>query len=116
MICRQRVIKTVLFILASIGSALTCSPVFGQNSEESRSKFEKSVSNLRNQRHCEILYGNRNFLNLVVKVFNTQGLNNCPEDQWKTLTKASVEKTYNASFVLLNGPRCWTMDEIQAGG
>jgi hypothetical protein len=51
-----------------------------------------------------------------VKVFNTQGLNLCPEDQWKTLTKEAVEKAYGASFVVLNGPRYWTMDEIQASG
>ena len=78
--------------------------------------FQKSVSNLRNQRYCEVLYGKRDFLNLEVKVFNTQGLNLCPEDQWKTITKESVEKKYGASFVVLNGPRYWMMDEIQAAG
>lgn len=116
MIRRQGDLKTTLLMFAFIGSALACSLVFGQSSENSISKFEKSVSNLRNQRYCEVLYGNRKFLNLVVKVFNTQGLNHCPEGQWKDLTKESVEKTHNASFVLLNGPRYWTMDEIQAGG
>jgi hypothetical protein len=55
-------------------------------------------------------------LSLEVKVFNTQGLNLCPEDQWKALTKESIAKNYDASFVLLNGPRYWTMDEIQAAG
>lgn len=79
-------------------------------------KYEKSVSNLRNQRYCEVLYGKRDFLKLEVKVFNTQGLNLCPEDQWKTITKESVEKAYRASFVVLNGPRYWMMDEIQAAG
>lgn len=78
--------------------------------------FQKSVSNLRNQRYCEVLLGKRAWLNLKVKVFNTQGLNLCPEAQWKTLTKEFIEKTFDASFVLLNGPRYWTMDEIQAAG
>lgn len=78
--------------------------------------FEKSVSNLRDQRYCEILYGKRDWLKLEVKVFNTQGLNLCPEDQWAKITKESITKQYNASFVLLNGPRYWTMDEIQATG
>lgn len=78
--------------------------------------FQKSVSNLSNQRYCEVLVGKRSWLNLEVKVFNTQGLNLCPEIQWKTLTKESIEKTFDASFVLLNGPRYWTMDEIQAAG
>lgn len=78
--------------------------------------FEKSVSNLRGQRYCEILYGKRDWLKLEVKVFNTQGLNLCPEDQWTKLSKESISKQYNASFVLLNGPRYWMMDEIQATG
>jgi hypothetical protein len=78
--------------------------------------FEKSVSNLRDQRYCEILYGKRDWLNLEVKVFNTQGLNLCPEDQWSKLSQESIAKQYDASFVLLNGPRYWVMDEIQASG
>lgn len=78
--------------------------------------FEKSVSNLRDQRYCEILYGKRDWLKLEVKVFNTQGLNLCPEDQWAKLSKESIAKQYNASFVLLNGPRYWMMDEIKAAG
>ena len=78
--------------------------------------FEKSVSNLRDQRYCEILYGKRHWLKLEVKVFNSQGLNLCPEDQWAKITKESITKQYDASFVLLNGPRYWVMDEIKAAG
>ena len=78
--------------------------------------FEKSISNLRNQRYCEVLIGKRDWLNLEVRVFNTQGLNLCPQEQWSTLTKDAVAKTFDASFVLLNGPRYWMMDEIQAAG
>ena len=85
-------------------------------SADSQPAFQKSVANLRNQRYCEVLVGKRAWLNLEVKVFNTQGLNLCPEVQWKTLTKESIEKAFDASFVLLNGPRYWTMDEIQAAG
>jgi hypothetical protein len=78
--------------------------------------FQKSVSNLRNQRYCEVLVGKQAWLNLEVRVFNTQGLNLCPEAQWKILSKESIAKTFDASFVLLNGPRYWAMDEIEAGG
>jgi hypothetical protein len=63
-----------------------------------------------------VLVGKRAWSNLEVKVFNTQGLNFCPEAQWKALTKAYIEKTFDASIVILNGPRYWTMDEIQAAG
>jgi hypothetical protein len=83
---------------------------------DSQPTFQKSVSNLRNHRYCEVLVGKRNWLKLEVKVFNTQGLNSCPETQWKDLTKEAITKAFDASFVLLNGPRYWVMDEIQAAG
>ena len=108
----MRITQTLLIALGfilSIGHAAAQSAVISP-------KFEKSISNLRNQRYCEVLYGKRDFLKLEVKVFNTQGLNLCPEDQWKAITKESVEKAYDASFVVLNGPRYWMMDEIQAAG
>lgn len=85
-------------------------------STDTQPVFQKGVSNLRNQRYCEVLLGKRDWLKLELKVFNTQGLNLCPEAQWKDLTKESVAKTFDVSFVLLNGPRYWVMDEIQAAG
>jgi hypothetical protein len=101
--------------LLLLSSTLLCGTSLAE-SADSQPVFQKSVSNLRNQRYCEVLVGKRAWLNLEVKVFNTQGLNLCPEAQWKTLTKESIEKSFDASFVLLNGPRYWTMDEIQAAG
>ena len=100
----------LLLLLISISSLVV------EAADQQQPTYEKSISQLRNLRYCEVLYGKRNWLNLEVKVFNTQGLNLCPEDQWKALTKESIAKTYDASFVLLNGPRYWTMDEIQAAG
>jgi hypothetical protein len=90
--------------------------IFGAGLASAQPSFEKSISNLRNQRYCEVLLGKRTWLKLEVKVFNTQGLNHCPEAQWSALTKESIEKNFDASFAVLNGPRYWTMDEIQAAG
>jgi hypothetical protein len=100
----------LLLLLISISSLAV------EAADQQQPTYEKSISQLRNQRYCEVLYGKRHWLNLEVKVFNTQGLNLCPEDQWKALTKESISKTYDASFVLLNGPRYWMMDEIQTAG
>ena len=106
--------------LISIGLLFLSSAFLGgasiAQSANSQPVFQKSVSNLRNQRYCEVLVGKRAWLNMEVKVFNTQGLNLCPEAQWKTLNKESIEKTFDTSFAVLNGPRYWTMDEIQAAG
>jgi hypothetical protein len=97
-------------------SFLFVSGIAWAQSTDSQPIFQKSVSNLRNQRYCEVLVGKRNWLSLQVRVFNTQGLNLCPQAQWKDLSKDSITKAFDASFVLLNGPRYWVMDEIQAAG
>ena len=106
--------KSFELLIVFLGMAMCAA--FAQTSTQITPTFEKSVSNLRNQRYCEVLVGKRDWLKLEVKVFNTQGLNLCPEAQWKDLTKESVIKNFDASFVLLNGPRYWIMDEIQAAG
>ena len=82
----------------------------------SENHYTKSISGLRNLRYCEVLYGKRHLGTLTVKVFNTQGLNECPEALWKALDVKVIEKKNDASFVRLNGPRYWTMDEIKAAG
>ena len=115
MISRNQATHFISMGLLFLSSTLLCGSSIAQSSD-SQPVFQKSISNLRNQRYCEVLLGKRAWLNLEVKVFNTQGLNLCPEAQWKTLTKESIEKSFDASFVLLNGPRYWTMDEIQAAG
>ena len=107
---------TLKLLLLSLSTVFIAETAHAQSIQQKPPEFAMSVSNLRNQRYCEVLYGNRNWLTLEVKVFNTQGLNLCPEDQWKALSKDAIAKAVDASFVLLNGPRYWTMDEIQAAG
>ena len=115
MTSRNQAAFSLSAFLLLIGFLVTAGSVVAQ-SMDTQPVFQKSVSNLRNQRYCEVLLGKRDWLKLEVKVFNTQGLNLCPEEQWKTINKGLIEKTFDASFVLLNGPRYWTMDEIQAAG
>ena len=86
------------------------------NPPPSENQYTKSISGLRNLRYCEVLYGKRHLGTLTIKVFNTQGLNECPEALWKALDVKVIEKKNDASFVRLNGPRYWTMDEIKAAG
>ena len=106
--------KSFVFLASSL--VLTVGQVCAQIPAQQPPIFEKSVSNLRNQRYCEVLIGKRDWLKLEVRVFNTQGLNLCPEAQWRALTKESIVKEYDASIAILNGPRYWMMDEIQAAG
>lgn len=104
------------FAFLAISFVLTIGEACAQTPTQQTPIFEKSISNLRNQRYCEVLIGKRDWLKLEVRVFNTQGLNLCPEAQWRALTKESIVKDYDASIAILNGPRYWMMDEIQASG
>jgi len=79
-------------------------------------KYEISEDNLRNQRYCEILYGERKFLTVTIKVFSTEGLNTCPEDQWKAITEKTITQVHATHLVRLNGPRFWTIDGLKAAG
>ncbi|QWD92107.1 hypothetical protein ICV00_05125 [Polynucleobacter asymbioticus] len=90
--------------------------IFTINSVAQTTKYEVSVSHLRNQRYCEVLYGNRDWLSLKIQVFSTEGLNDCPENLWKGVTEKTITEKHAASFVKLNGPRYWTIDGIMASG
>lgn len=69
-------------------------------------------SNMHNQRYGEVVVVTGNPFHLVGHVYNTIGLNNCPEALWKTLDPAKLKKEYHAIAVLLNGPRYFMMDRI----
>lgn len=67
-------------------------------------------SHMRGERYCEI------FLSQSLTkftVYNTIGLNNCPENIWKKINVAEVKKETGASRVHLNGPRYWVIDGIK---
>ena len=115
MTSRNRATPFIYLSLVFVGFFLGSGAVVAQ-SADSQLVFQKSVSNLRNHRYCEVLLGKREWLKLQIRVFNTQGLNLCPEAQWKELNKDAIAKSFDASFVMLNGPRYWVMDEVQAAG
>jgi len=64
-------------------------------------------NHMRGARYCEIIL--KKSLTKYA-VYNTWGLNNCPEKMWKKVTVAEVKKETGASFAHLNGPRYWVID------
>lgn len=64
-------------------------------------------THLRGERYCEILL--KKTLTTYA-VYNTVGLNDCPEASWKKETVALVKQETGASAVHLNGPRYWVID------
>jgi hypothetical protein len=71
---------------------------------------------LRDQRYCEIIPATRDKAVISSEVYNTLGLNDCPEDVWVTITEDTVNEEYGSIQAKLNGPRHWMMDTIIGKG
>ncbi len=71
--------------------------------------YGEDVSNMRGKRYCEIVIAKSKN---DVAVYNTFGLNDCPEDIWKKIDINRIKKETGAVLVRLNGPRYWVIDGI----
>lgn len=63
-------------------------------------------------RYGEVLLVTGRLNRIEATVYNTLGLNECPDDLWRTLDTETIKKTYRARAVILNGPRYFLMDKI----
>lgn len=64
-----------------------------------------------NDRYCEYLMVKGTFPNaLVADVWNTYGLNDCPDAWWKASDPKALATQFGALTVKVNGPRYWLMD------
>ncbi len=73
------------------------------------------TTDLRNQRYCEVLLGAGTiFKGVTFDVYNTIGLNFCPQEEWVKLNEKQIKKKWNTDFAKLNGPRFWTMDSMKS--
>src|SRR5262245_43732342 len=50
-----------------------------------------TVEDVRGDRYCEILIGDLNGAEVHVEVYNTYGLNECPQDQWDAVDAAAIK-------------------------
>jgi len=71
------------------------------------------VEGLRGKRYCEVLLARVIDGRLNADVWNTFGLNDCPDADWKTLDAAAIKNDRVVLAALLNGPRYWLMDAIE---
>lgn len=67
---------------------------------------------IRGERYCEILAGFVEGTNVRIDVYNTFGLNDCPEDTWSAIDPAAVQAQLGASTIRMNGPRRWMIDRF----
>jgi hypothetical protein len=71
------------------------------------------VEGMRGRRYCEVLAGGRSLLHAHLDVYNTIGLNDCPEPLWAKLDRAQLKAQLDVDRVFLNGPRYWLVDAFQ---
>jgi len=67
---------------------------------------------MRGQRYCEVVLVKVSIPNVNVQVYNTFGINACPEEQWKTINIDELQKTFRVNTVVANGPRYYLMDKM----
>ena len=63
-------------------------------------------------RYCEILLVSPGDEGLEAQVYNTLGINACPQQQWDALDAGAVAAEFGAIAARKNGPRYWLLDEI----
>jgi hypothetical protein len=64
-------------------------------------------------RYGEVILASMSWLRFKATVYNTIGLNDCPEDLWKELDPRQIKKEHKALAVILNGPRYFLMDSVE---
>lgn len=69
---------------------------------------------LRNVRYCEVLLVTKPTDSFVAEVWNTLGYSTCPQSQWASLKAQDLQKETGALVAVLNGPRFWTLDQIDS--
>ena len=71
--------------------------------------------NVRGLRYCEILLVNVLGAQVHIDVYNTFGLNDCPDEVWSKVDAAKVATETGASQAIINGPRYWLMSAFENG-
>lgn len=71
----------------------------------------KQNDHMYNARYGEIFMVTGGPLHFKGAIYNTIGLNQCPEDLWERLNPEQLKKDFHVEKVLLNGPRYFLMDQ-----
>jgi len=71
------------------------------------------TTGMYDKRYCEYLFIHADASGFYADVWNTYGLNSCPERLWKASNTAALSTEMGALFVKLNGPRHWLIDRAK---
>jgi hypothetical protein len=75
---------------------------------------QREATRLHDARYCEILELRGTPPKATVTVWNTIGLNRCPDAKWRSFDAAELARERGDTFVVLNGPRHFLMDAATA--
>jgi hypothetical protein len=68
-------------------------------------------SKMRGERYGEVLLGKGGvIMPKELDVYNSFGLNDCPQELWSKLDPEKIKHETGSKMVKLNGPRYWTVD------
>lgn len=72
------------------------------------------IMDMRGQRYCEVGVAQKLKApeKSTIDIYNTVGLNNCPQSLWKNLSEEKVRQQTGSTVVRLNGPRYWVTDGV----
>ncbi len=102
-------IRSVIF--AAAGLTIIVAAATAQPS----TKPLKMLDDVRDRRYCELFVVKRQRAHLAAEVYNTLGLNECPQAAWDAIDTAKVASQLGAVRVLRNGPRHFIMDRLASG-
>lgn len=98
-------------VLTSLLLVFVASAAFGQIPKPIE-KGNVITYNVTDARYCEFFLLEDSGGQLSANVYNTIGLNICPEDQVKKLNGPAIAKENNAKGFFLNGPRYFVCDQL----
>lgn len=81
-----------------------------------KSQFIEHSKDWRNLRYAEIIPVFKKGTKLYMEVYNTVGSNELPQELWEKLNVEEMMKEYGAKKVILNGPRYWVINQLDARG
>ncbi len=102
---RRPGVRPALVALVALGALLAAAPA---------SAVRSHGLDMHNARYCEILEVKQLPPDGKVVVWNTIGLNDCPQEWWEGFDAPSLAAELGDPFVVLNGPRHFLMDAAKA--
>lgn len=108
---KRNLLRTEVFAFVLSLCGLACDDV--ARFDESGTTATGMIESMRDQRYCEVVAGTIQGTDVVLDVYNTVGLGDCPQADWVLLDKLAISEQLGSDIVLLNGPRYWTLDGFE---